>query len=137
MGGKVDVGSEVDVGESLQQFWGSAFDDSRLAVDDEVLLETGRLDLGALYREGDAWVAGDVSELRLIDVEVSRDESSWSSPTQMQVTCGEPSGLSVTRWAREPDSISARALCGSFIRTKGVVVVRAGQAIGPWTLRGR
>ena len=43
-----DVGSEVDVGESLQQFRGSAFDDSRPPVDDEVLLETGRLDLGAL-----------------------------------------------------------------------------------------
>ena len=33
----------------------------------------------------------------------------------MQVTCGEPSVLSVTRCASEPDSISSRALCGSFM----------------------
>jgi hypothetical protein len=36
------------MGESLQQFRGSAFDQSRPPVDDEVLLETGRLDLGTL-----------------------------------------------------------------------------------------
>ena len=55
-----DVRPEVDVGESLQQFRGSAFDDSCPPVDDEVLLQTGRLDVGALDREGDARVASDV-----------------------------------------------------------------------------
>jgi hypothetical protein len=49
------------VGEPLQQFGCPAFDDSRPPVDDEVLLETGRLDLGAFDRERDARVAGDVS----------------------------------------------------------------------------
>jgi hypothetical protein len=37
------------MGESLQQFRGSALDQSRPPADnDEVLLETGRLDLGTL-----------------------------------------------------------------------------------------
>ena len=36
--------------------------------------------------------------------------SSPSSPTQTQVTCGLPSGFSVTRWASPSDSSTSRAL---------------------------
>src|SRR5918999_4077554 len=39
--------------------------------------------------------------------------SSPSSPIHTQLTCGEPSALSVTRWPSAGDSISARASAGS------------------------
>jgi len=51
-GRELDVGTQVDAGQPLQQLRGTAFDEPRAPVEDEVLLEPRRLDLGAFNRKG-------------------------------------------------------------------------------------
>jgi hypothetical protein len=111
-----DVGPEIHVGEPLQELRCAARREPRVPVDDEVLLEAGRLDLGAFDRERYTGVARDVPQLALIRIQVSGDDLVAVEPTQTQETCGDPSAFSVTRCASESDSISARALSGSFMR---------------------
>ena len=55
--------------------------------------------------------------------------SSRSSPTQMQVTCGEPSVVERDEVGERAGFDQPRALCGSFMLT-GCRSVRAGQAVG-------
>jgi hypothetical protein len=73
-GWEPDIGPEVDVGESLQQLRRSTFYEARSPMDDEVLLQAGRLELGALDRECDPRVTGNVPELPQIRREMSRDD---------------------------------------------------------------
>jgi hypothetical protein len=71
------------VRELLEQLWSTALGDSRRPVHDEILLKAGWLNLVPLA----FWPAP----------RCARTISSLSSPTQTIETCGEPSGLIVTR----------------------------------------
>src|SRR5215210_2902500 len=68
--GKLDVGAEVDVSEPLEQLRSSALRDARPSVDDEVLLEPGRVDPGSFEGERDSRIAAHVAELLLTGGEV-------------------------------------------------------------------
>ena len=74
IGGNLISGPEVDAGKPLQELRRSARLESRTTVDDEVLLEAGRLHDGALDRERDTRVAGDVAELPLREAEMPGDD---------------------------------------------------------------
>ena len=69
-----DVWAEVNVGELLQQIRCPAVDEAGTTVDDQVLLQAGRLDLGPLDREGDTRIACDVLQFSLIEAQVARDD---------------------------------------------------------------
>src|SRR5262245_60613384 len=60
---ELDVGTEVDVGELLEQLRTAAGGDASRAVRDEVLVQPRRLDLGALHGHRDPRVALDVPHL--------------------------------------------------------------------------
>ena len=96
-GRELDVGSEVDVREVLEQLRSTALVDSRDSFHEEILLQAGRLDLRPLDKQRDPRVALDVLQLVPAPRWASAI-SSPSSPTQTIEICGEPSGLIVTRW---------------------------------------
>ena len=70
---KAHVGTEVDVRQALQELGGAALLDPRAPVDDQVLLEPGRLHDRSLDRQRDARLALHVSQL-LLPAEMPRDD---------------------------------------------------------------
>ena len=60
--------------ELLKQRGRSALLDSRAAVDDNVLAQSGRVDLGALEGDRDARIPPDVLELSLAWIQMRRDQ---------------------------------------------------------------
>jgi hypothetical protein len=110
-GRKLDPGAEVCLRQALEQVGATALGDSRAAVDDQVMLEAELVALLSLDRQGDARVA-----LYVLDLPVARQVPAHDlvavQANPEQLTCGDPSGFSVTRWARAADSMTARALSG-------------------------
>src|SRR3954453_3970836 len=72
--GKSNVGAEIDVRELLQELRRTALLDRGGPVDDELLVQTGRVYLGPLERERHARVAPHVLELALLRVQVRGHE---------------------------------------------------------------
>src|SRR5215208_3825583 len=60
------AGAEIAVGQLLEELRRTALGDSRAPVDDQVLQEPRRLDLGAFDRERDALVTPNVPQLLLV-----------------------------------------------------------------------
>jgi hypothetical protein len=58
-----NIGSQVDVREALEQLRCATLLNPGTAVDDEVLLQAGRVNTRALERERNTWVAADIDEL--------------------------------------------------------------------------
>jgi hypothetical protein len=116
MGGNLTSGAQVDVGKPLQQLGCATFDEPRPPVDDEVLLEPRRLDLGALDRQRHARIAGDVSELPLIP-KVRRDDL---VAVQSDPDAGDLRGAVGVQRDEVGQRVGldqrARALSGSFMR---------------------
>jgi hypothetical protein len=81
--------------------------DSYVSAHDEVVLQTGWLDLGALNRERDARVTLEVPDL-LACTEVREQGLVAIDAYPNDEICGEPSGLIVTRCASRPDRRSRR-----------------------------
>jgi hypothetical protein len=101
------------VREALQQIGSPALHQTRRAMHDVVLHQAGRLELGALDRERNARVAGDVLQLAQSRVQVPGDDLVVVQADPCR-TCGEPSGLRVTRCPSALDSTSFRASSGSL-----------------------
>ena len=80
------VRAEVDVREALQQLGRAALLEPGAAVDDEVLLQSRRVDSRALERERDAGIPANIAQLPLAGREVPGDELVAIDPAQTHVT---------------------------------------------------
>ena len=60
--------------EPLEQVSSATLDEPRPTVDDEVFLQARRMDLRALDREGDPWIARHVLQLPLVGAKVTRHD---------------------------------------------------------------
>jgi hypothetical protein len=67
---ELDVGPEIDMTEPREQLGRAARFEPRTSVDDEVVLQAGRLELRPLDRKRDAWIAGDILQFPLVETEM-------------------------------------------------------------------
>ncbi len=100
--------------EPLEELWRAALVDSRAPMDDEILAEAD------LVRPGASIESVTRGSRSMFFTFCQRPRwpdtiSSPSSPTQTHVTCGLPSGLTVTMCASASESMTSRALSGRAV----------------------